>query len=236
MIVKDGTVQEDGLGRLKQFDERSRSFAAVEVIDRKPRSYTNNFRAYDPRLDQGREGACVGHAFANDLAVWPVMVPDVVNATAQAIYFAAQKRDPWSGGAYPGASPQYEGTSVLAGAQVVQKELGLIESYYWCFGLDQVIQTLGYWPIVFGLDWHAGMMRTDSNGFIHPTGTVVGGHAILGRGINLKRKEVLLRNSWGPSWGINGDCKISFDDLGKLLAAQGEACVPVGRRMVSSLA
>ena len=77
-----------------------------------------------------------------------------------------------------------------------------------------------------------GMTDTDERGYIHATGDVVGGHCILCRGVNGREKYFLLRNSWGKNWGVNGDCKISFDDMKKLLADDGEAVFFRGRRTV----
>jgi hypothetical protein len=68
-----------------------------------------------------------------------------------------------------------------------------------------------------------GMFDTDEKGYIHATGDVTGGHCILCRGVNVGEKYFLLRNSWGRNWGKNGDCKISFKDMKKLLANGGES-------------
>jgi hypothetical protein len=133
--------------------------------------------------------------------------------------------DPW-----PGDS--YEGTSVLAGIKALQSLYPhAIPEYRWAFGIDDVIDTLGYFgPLVLGVPWYDGMYEPDQNGFIHAKGKVVGGHAILARGVSISRAAVLLHNSWGQAWGpLNGDCYISFDDLNKLLHEDGEACVPVTR-------
>jgi hypothetical protein len=83
---------------------------------------------------------------------------------------------------------------------------------------------------VLGINWHESMYRPDADGWIRRQGLVVGGHAILARGVNLPGRYVLLRDSWGTDYGLGGDCRINFDDLGALLAARGEACVPVVRR------
>ncbi|MGI8426228.1 MAG: hypothetical protein ACR2M4_06450 [Actinomycetota bacterium] len=227
------------LDRVKHFDPRSRNFPIREtraVEGKRPRSYAWNFASGFQGLDQGRSGSCVGFGWAHELAARPAKVPGMTNQFAkEKIYWQAQKRDPWDGGSYPDASPNYEGTAVIAGAQVVQKELGLISEYRWAFGLNDVILALGYaGPVVLGLDWFEQMMNADSGGFIHPKGDYVGGHCILARGVDVKRKRVLLRNSWGR-WGYkdSGDCYISFDDLAFLLNRDGEACVPSGRKVAA---
>ena len=73
------------------------------------------------------------------------------------------------------------------------------------------------------------MLNTDENGFIHPTGSVAGGHAILARAVNVKEGYITLRNSWGKNWGKNGDCYITFDDMEKLLGEYGEAVFMLNR-------
>lgn len=202
--------------RVPQFDPRSRSFSIKELVEDRPlRSYTWNGA---PHLDQGVEGACVGHAWAHEIAARPKARP-TSSEMAFGIYRRAQELDEWDG-------TDYEGTSVLAGAKVVQ-ESGLIAEYRWAFSLRETLLALAYsGPVVLGVNWHEGMMNPDSTGFLRVEGSIVGGHAIMAKGVNVKGKYVRLHNSWGDSWGRGGDAFISFDDLEKLLNARGEACVP----------
>ncbi len=69
----------------------------------------------------------------------------------------------------------------------------------------------------------------------------MGGHCTYLNGSKLKWRENVMhyepkdlereltvirgRNSWGSSWGINGDFYITLADLDKLLAQDGEAAV-----------
>lgn len=221
--------------RVPQFDERSRSFRAVEGIEDLPfRNYTWQLKLW---LDQGREGACVGFGIAHELAAIPVSV-DITEADARWIYEEAKKIDVWPGEAY-------EGTSVLAGLKVA-KTRGWIDEYRWAFGLEDLIRSIGRkGPVILGLNWYTEMMRPDRNGFIHKKGIIEGGHCILGRGISVKyfmkgdkysianvdkkKGYAVLHNSWGQSWGYNGLCKISLEDLEALLYEQGECAVPTIR-------
>lgn len=216
------------LGRIPQFDQRSRAFPIRTLVAaRTPRSYTWSCGA---TLDQGAEGSCVGHAWAHELVARPVVVAGIDHATAVGLYYAAQGLDAWDGGAYPGADPFYEGTSVLAGAKAVQNA-GYITEYRWAFGLEDLVLGLGYHgPAVLGIEWHDAMFDPDADGLLHVSGGVAGGHAILANGVSVRRRLVRLHNSWGPGWGVNGEAFIGFDDLATLLAADGEACIPVGRR------
>ncbi len=223
ITLKDGSKTKDVRNdRIVQFDERSRKYPIrARVTIKKRRSYTWRCRTH---LDQGAEGACVGFGIAHELAARPSEVKRLTNKFArEKIYWEAQKIDPWPGGSYPGARPVYEGSSVLAGVKIAQKK-GYFDSYYWAFSLNDLALGVGYrGPAVLGISWMEGMADTDEKGFIHATGSIVGGHCILCRAINVKEKYFMLRNSWGKNWGMDGDCKISFPDMKKLLENNGEA-------------
>ena len=216
------------LGRLPQFDARSRAFPIRSLVAAKPpRSYTWSCGV---TIDQGMEGSCVGHAWAHELAARPRVIPGVGHDFARRVYFDAQRIDEWDGGAYPGAAPFYEGTSVLAGAKVV-KALGAMDEYRWAFGLSDLILAVGYaGPAVLGINWYEGMFDPDPSGLVRVSGDVAGGHAIVANGVSVKRRLVRLHNSWGPGWGVGGHAFIGWDDLERLLHEQGEACIPVGRK------
>ncbi len=199
-------------------DERNRHYPIRTLLDNpEPRSYT---WACNTWLDQGAEGACVGFAWAHENAAKPKVRPSDTNQ-ARALYRRAQQLDQWPG-------EEYEGTSVLAGAKAMQESKLLVE-YRWAFALPTTLAAISrHGPVVLGINWHEGMLEP-INGMIAPTGEVVGGHAILAIGVSLKTQTVLLHNSWGKGWGINGRARIGFVDLAALLAADGDACVPATR-------
>lgn len=221
MQLKGGQVTLDPrLDRVQQFDEQSRSYPITAVIDAsKPRSYT--WRG-GPVTDQGREGACVGHGWTGELTARPVAI-NVPNPDQYAfrLYKYCQTVDEWPGEAY-------SGTSVLAGAKTLQGR-GFVKEYRWAFGLDDLVLAVGYrGPAVLGIPWYESMYSAP-NGRVAVSGRQVGGHCILARGVNVRRGEVLLRNSWGTRWGNGGDAVIGFDDLERLLNEGGEACIPTFR-------
>lgn len=227
--------------RLRQFDERSRNFAAVAPGDTRDfRSYTWSCSAYN---DQGYEGACVGFAWSHELTARPKVIP-TDNAFALRVYRRAQQIDPWPG-------EDYSGTSVLAGVKAVQEILNdydkpLIQEYRWAFGIQDVLRVLGYQgPVVLGIDWYNDMYTPNEKHFIKPTGELVGGHAILANGVKIVKLDstkprtwenldqdksfVRLHNSWGTGYGLGGDAFITVRDLDSLLKNSGEACIPVVR-------
>jgi hypothetical protein len=216
-------------GRLEEFDDASREYPAVGLLTSRQREAprTKTWRC-DSYLDQGEEGACVGFAIAHELASSPVKVP-VDAETAFDIYYEAQRVDQWPGGAYPDADPYYEGTSVIAGLKIAKK-MGLITEYRWAFGLDDLVLAVGYLgPSVIGVPWYQGMHTPDAKGYIAATGKKTGGHAVLVRGVSLRRKSFLIHNSWGRNWGVKGTAWLRFSDMDKLLQAKGEAAIPLVR-------
>lgn len=210
--------------RLPSFDPRSRKFSVRPLLEEpKPRSYTWGCAT---NLDQGPDGACVGFSWAHEAAAKPVPI-GTDYATAFALYKAAQGLDEWPG-------ENYEGTSVIAGAKVAQ-QYGWLKEYRWAFNtLDGINAISRIGPAIIGINWYDGMSYPDPSGYISPTGSVVGGHAILVRGVSVTLRTVLLHNSWGTGWGGTkwgpGTALLKWDDLDRLLGEQGEMCIPIVRR------
>lgn len=239
--LRDGTeATDERLGRLVQFDERSRAFPIREVVP--PDLRTRTWRL-DERIDQRDWGACVGHAFAHEVAASPaeINVPKMDHPYALDWYFDAQRIDPWAGGEYPDASPRMAGTSVLAGVKIGQ-ERGFWTGYRWAFSIEDVLRAVANeGPLVVGTWWRSSMWEPRPSGLIEGvSGAYEGGHAYMIRGLTLKPRlkgerglGPLLRitNSWGREWGVNGEAFIRVEDFEQLLLDQGEAVLPVGRQV-----
>ena len=222
ITLRDGSKVEDArFNRLEQFDERSRNFPITAIIEKKKhRSYTWRCNQV---LNQGPDGACVGFGISHELIARPSEVKGLTYRTAFAIYHAAQKIDPWEGGSYPGASPHYEGTSVLSGIKIAKNQ-GYFNSYRWAFGIEDLILGVGHnGPAVLGIPWLMGMNNPNVHGYISATGRKLGGHCILCMSVNVKEERFTLHNSWGSAWGMYGKCYINFSDMDLLLKDRGEA-------------
>ena len=208
--------------RVVRFDERSRNYPVRALIAQTtPRSYTWRCNGW---LDQGSEGACTGFATTHEAIARPKEIYGLNNAVAQQIYYRARELDEWPG-------EDYEGSSVL-GAVKAATEKGWYKEYRWAFGVDDLALAVSrHGPAILGINWYTGMFNTDGSGFVRVTGRIEGGHAILCNGFNVKGDYFKLHNSWGKGWGVSGGCKISYEDMNRLLREQGEACVPVIRIM-----
>ena len=221
---------------VSQHDPKSRKYAVRSVlkqrnIEKKPTLWQEGIV-----LDQGSEGACVGFAWTGELLAEPEAPKaqpsfSYANSLALSFYKEAQKIDQWPG-------ENYEGTSVLAGAKIMQ-QAGFIGEYRWCFGIDDVRDAvISEGPVVIGVPWFDGMYDTRSNGLVKLAGKSTGGHAILITGYhprmrfgNVTEEVFRWRNSWGTDYGINGSGWIKVKDLSKLLSDNGEACVPMQREV-----
>ena len=168
--------------------------------------------------DQGTTPHCVGYGWSH----WLHCAPVVNWADPDGIYRYAKFVDEWQG-------ENYDGTSVRAGAKVLH-HLGLIQSYGFARDLDTLIYTvLERGPVVIGVNWYAGMMDTDEEGFVHCTGENLGGHCCVVTGVNLDRELFRVKNSWGKAYGENGRCYVSLDDMRRLMKEDGEICLAIER-------
>lgn len=241
ITLRDGsTVLDPRLDWIPFKDERSRAYAAVDIIPdvAKPR-----FRNYmvNKWLDQGTDGACVGFAFTHEICSTPKRIRNWREIDARFafdIYHEAQHIDPWPGCALgtrcpiEASSHRYDGTSTLAGVRTLQNR-GLIGEYRWAFGEEDLALAISHLgPAVIGVNWYEGMFEPNRHNFLEVSGQLAGGHAIVVAGVNPKTFETghyRVWNSWGRGWGRNGWANISRKDMARLLGEWGEACIPLER-------
>jgi hypothetical protein len=211
------------LGRIRSEDPRDRNFMLPRQAPEPPKIHFKHWHA-PKALDQGDSSACVGHAAHQLLKCSPIRNTKNIPGPFD-IYRASQLVDEW-----PGAEPDYFGTSVRASVKVLKAQ-GYISAYRWAFDAATCVNhllTVG--PIIIGVDWYSEMFNPNSEGYIRPAGQLVGGHAVLICGCNTIAKNpdkssgfVVGLNSWSEQWGIKGRFKLSMTDFDQLIRAQGEA-------------
>lgn len=234
--MRDGTTVDDPrLGRLKERDERSRAFG-IEPLALPTDLRSKTWGVPGEKLDQGREGACVGFGWTHEAVAYPMSNLGLGNDDAHAWYKAAQKLDPWEG-------EDYEGTSVLAGAKH-GKALGYYDNYRWAFSIDDLCRAIAWeGPVVIGIDWYSGMDNVRESGRIIPSGSVRGGHCVVLTGITLSPRlpgepsipMLRGRNSWGVGWGRKGDFFVAVNDFEKWLLPGADMVIPVGRKKLAQV-
>lgn len=214
-----------GLGRLHAPDENDRRFLLPLRREEAKGIVRRSWPAgIGSPLDQGNTPQCVGYSTWAFLTASPVRNHPVFSPTT--LYREAQDNDEWPGN-------DYDGSSVRGAMKALQKR-GLVSSYSWAFSCEPAIDhmlTVG--PMVLGTLWYDGMFHPDKQGYIWPTGQVVGGHAWLG-GIAVDRERknpdgtvgaIRKLGSWGKRYGQNGRVWIAFHVLDRLIKEQGEAAV-----------
>ncbi len=213
------------LGRIFIPDVRDKKFQLKSFL---PIQETKTFKYWHPNFWWGNQedtSECVAFSWAHWLAEGPSTqirerIKNNKPIDTSYLYNEAKKNDEWNG-------EDYDGTSVRAGAKILKRD-GFISSYVWAWDIETIknaLLTKG--PLVVGTVWTYDMFFPNKNGLIHATGQEMGGHAYLLDGINIKKKLIRIKNSWGKDWGKNGFAYISFDDMEKLILNQGEACLAI---------
>lgn len=235
MLLGNGRVTHDArLDRIPRRDIRNSEFPVRAALwahaAHRLRSYTWQVPLH---FDQGEGGNCVAHALAHHLIARPygadmMKVRELLDT--RQLYWQAQRRDPWPGGAYPGADPRYHGVSLLAGVQQI-KALGFINAYYWTTRERHVAEAVAWHsPIVLAVPWYEGMLVPDRAGYITASGAMVGYHCVVVSGLDVLTGTYRVSNSWSPTWGLGGDCILRRRDLALLMCdPDAEACLPIHR-------
>lgn len=211
-----------GLGRNVEHDPLSRNFAhpAAALVKK-----TTLWAHHVPVLDQGHLGSCTGNALAQCLntdyfaKARPGRYLDEHDAIM--LYSKATHLDKYTG-YYP---PDDTGSSSNAVCKA-GKVFGYLSAYRWCFSFNSFLSALQTQPLIVGTAFHADMEDPDRNGFVKPTGTILGGHEYCVLGVDYSSESLTFLNSWGQ-WGINGRFKMKFNDFKILLANYGDVTVPI---------
>jgi hypothetical protein len=214
------------LGRHVHHDEQSKAYP-VRAVTPSPLVLHKIWRRTLPVGDQGDVGACTGFAAAGMVGTAPLWanVPRDVRALCDGltIYRLDTTLDDT-----PGAwEPHDTGSTGLAAMKACQ-QLGLITSYRWGFGVDDVLAALSnLGPVCLGTNWPDSFDQPSSSGRVHYSAGAVsrGGHEYEAVGVDPASRTIRCVNSWGRAWGDNGRFTIGYDDLERLLDEEGDAVI-----------
>ncbi len=232
-VIEEVPVEGKRLGRHINHDPQSRNFPITQFLDESKQPKTKHWKRSVPVLDQGNLGSCTGnactglvgstgfaHAIGKKIADGETIHVKTLNEDfAVKLYSLATQLDEFPGGAYP---PNDTGSSTLGVLKAAQ-QLGLIQAYYWGFGMhDAMLSVSQIGPVIVGTNWYEGMDNPDGNGFLNIQGQVRGGHEYELVGIDIDQQAFVMENSWGDSWGNKGRALISWHDMDRLLGEDGE--------------
>jgi hypothetical protein len=223
-------------------DFRDRMYEAtlVEVPNVRPlEDYVSRFgESGAPILDQQAEGACTGFglaAVANYLLRTRryAPIPDAA-VSARMLYEMARRYDEWPGEDYAGSSargaikgwhkhgvcgsaewPYISGKSPggLTSSRAADARNRPLGSYFRVNHKDLVAMHAAITEVgvlYATAQVHDGWQTVAADGLIQQSPTIIGGHAFAI--VAYDSKGFWIQNSWGPSYGFHGFCKVTYDD------------------------
>lgn len=234
--LNTGNVRRRLTARPDSVDFRDQMYvpALVEVPPEKPIA---DYRLLGiPVLDQGSEGACTGFGLAtlaHYLLATRISRPDQNQVSPYMAYSLARRYDEWAGEDYEGSScrgamkgwhkhgicalqlwPQSSttdsGLSDQVSADAASRPLG---AYFRVNHTDFVAMHAAITEVgvlYASARVHEGWQEVGPDGRIHPSETLIGGHAFAI--VAYDADGFWIQNSWGPSWGDGGFCHLRYDD------------------------
>jgi hypothetical protein len=151
-------------------------------------------------LDQGSRGSCTGNATAHCLSTWPFGFR-LTEDDAVRIYSLATTLD-----AFVGVYPPTDSGSSGSAAALAAKQLGYTTLDFGAVDTIEALQVnLLSSSCMMGSDWYDGFSNPTACGEAQLSGANLGGHQFQVIGWDLDRKIFIMRNSWGPSYGVCRD-------------------------------
>lgn len=219
------------LGRHINHDSRSRRFPARATDPRRLASIQHHINI--GLMDQLDLGSCTGHGLVNVIASDPfwyvakdAIGPGDPHVYAVGVYADATKLDPWTGEYLPDDT----GSDGLSVAKVALAR-GLINGYEHAFSLEATLTALAQRVVMIGIGWRNSMYSPAADGRLTITGAMAGGHEFVLDELDVENRRAWMRNSWGPGWGLGGRAYLTWEDLGTLLADDGDCTILVPKSL-----
>lgn len=216
-------------------DHRDHTFALVKAVPAKLPASVDLSAKFPAPFDQGNLGSCTGNAMAGAFAF---AHPGVIVSRLMAYYNArliegtvrqdagAQLRDVVKGMNKTGACLEKLWPYLVSkfavkppAAAFTEASNHRISSYQRLTNLDEMLACLASGePFVFGFSVYESfesdqMARTGILQMPTASEQLLGGHAVVAVGYDMKTRRFKIRNSWGSAWGQKGYFTIPFDYL-----------------------
>lgn len=170
-------------------------------------------------LHQRATSHCVGFGDATWHNCLPIGIPPYYDEDGHKLYY--------EGVAIGGFPNSEEGSTTEWGAKALRAR-GLLKTFAFAASIEEmIIWILAKGSVLTGLMWTQNMARPDTNGIMHATGSVVGGHETCWTGYDRNTGLFKCANSWGTSFGKGGFAWLTADDMKKQLDLQGDCCLAV---------
>ena len=215
------------LGRHVLHDARSLAYDAAELLTSTGPLKTVMHACTVAPWDQGDIGSCTANAALGLLVTEPFAVAGraYTEQDAVALYSEETKLDNRQ---IPGSYPPDDTGSTGVWSMKALKARGLIRGYRHAFSLDTALRLLQQYPVSTGLPWFNSMFNVDKDNTIDvdQASGLAGGHQVAIVGIDVDRKAVRVRNSWGAGWADGGYAWLKWSDWSALLRLHGDVVVP----------
>jgi hypothetical protein len=214
-----------------------RDARTLHVLNRFRFIQTVTHRELVPCFDQGDLGSCTANAALGCMMTEPFAAINVTYGEPDCVklYEAETKLDDSQ---IPGEYPPNDTGSTGSWSMMALEQQGVIKSYHHTRSLFTALRLLNRGPVSVGVTWYESMFTPtqvntspdgDTGFFLNVDehSEVAGGHQVCVTANDVEHQRVLIRNSWGTTWGDQGHAWLTWNDLDLLLHEGGDVVQPM---------